>query len=47
VTGIRQQRQFCLEINQKPQNLRQKSHSQPPAAPNKRASTGIIAGFCR
>ncbi len=44
---IRQQHQLCPEINQKSQNLRQKSHSQPSAVPNSCASTGIIAGFCR
>jgi hypothetical protein len=42
---IRQQHHPCPEINQKPQNLRQKSHSQPSAVPNGYASTGIIAGF--
>jgi hypothetical protein len=47
VAAIRQQHQPSLEINQNPQNLRHKSHSQPPASPNKRASTGIITGFCR
>jgi hypothetical protein len=35
----------CPKIDLKPQNLRQKSHSQPPAAPNTRVSTGIMASF--
>jgi hypothetical protein len=45
VAWIRQQHHPCPEINQKPQNLRQKSHSQASAVPNGSASTGIIAGF--
>jgi hypothetical protein len=45
VAAIRQQRHPCPEINRKLQNLRQKSHSQCPAVPNKRVSTGIMAGF--
>jgi hypothetical protein len=45
VAVIRRRRHPCLEINRKAQNLRQKSHSQRPAAPNKRLSTGILARF--
>jgi hypothetical protein len=45
VAAIRQQRHPCLEINRKLRNLRQKSHSRRPAVPNKRVSTGIMAGF--
>jgi hypothetical protein len=45
VAVIRQQCHPCPEINRKPRNLRQKSHSQRPAVPNKRVSTGIMAGF--
>ena len=47
VALIRRRRHPCLETDPKPQNLRQKSHRQPPAVPNGYASTGIIAGFCR
>jgi hypothetical protein len=45
VAVIRRQRHPCLEINRKLRNLRQKSHSLRPAVPNKRVSTGIMAGF--